>query len=141
DFVDPWNMKAVELIRGPNSVLWGADALGGTVAFQTRDPSDLLEGSDKPWAVEIKTSFDSFDNTFRKQVTGAYDFGDFEVLGSFGNLPAHGPAVSHADPDGGLWQCPRPDYFPRHELFPSEIEAYNGLLKGVWTPNDDHKLT
>lgn len=56
DFVDPWNMKQVELIRGPNSVLWGADALGGTVAFETIDPSDLLDGSDKPWAVEIKTA-------------------------------------------------------------------------------------
>ena len=141
DFVDPWNMKAVELIRGPNSVLWGADALGGTVAFQTRDPSDLLEGSDKPWAVEVKTAFDSFDNTFRKQITGAYDFGDVQVLGSFGNLTANEPTLSTADPDGGIWQCPRPDYFRCDELFPSEIEAYNGLLKGVWTPNDDHKLT
>ncbi len=141
DFVDPWNMKAVELIRGPNSVLWGADALGGTVAFETRDPSDLLEGMDKPWAVEVKTAFDSFDNTFRKQVTGAYDFGDLEVLGSFGNLTATEPTLSNADPDGGIWQCARPDYFRCDELFPSEIDAYNGLLKGVWTPNADHKLT
>lgn len=141
DFVDPWNMKAVELIRGPNSVLWGADALGGTVAFETRDPSDFLEGMEKPWAVEVKTSFDSFDNTFRKQVTGAYDFGDFEVLGSIGNLTANEPTLSNADPDGGIWQCPRPDYFRCDELFPSDIEAYNGLFKGVWTPNDDHKLT
>lgn len=31
DFVDPFNMKSVEITRGPNSVLWGADALGGVV--------------------------------------------------------------------------------------------------------------
>jgi len=141
DFVDPWNMEAVELLRGPNSVLWGADALGGTVAFRTRNPSDLLEGSDKPWVVEIKTSFDSFDNTFRKQVTGAYDFGDVQVLGSFGNLTANEPTLSNADPDGGIWQCPRPSYFRCDQLFPSEINAYNGLLKGVWTPSDDHVVT
>ena len=142
DFVDPWNMKAVELLRGPNSVLWGADALGGTVAFRTKDPSDLLEGSDKPWAVEIKTSYDSFDHTFRKQVTGAYDFGDLEVLGSFGNLTATEPTLSNADPDGGVWgKCPRPSHFRCDEFFPSEIDAYNGLLKGVWTPSADHKFT
>jgi hemoglobin/transferrin/lactoferrin receptor protein len=141
DFVDPWNMQAVELLRGPNSVLWGADALGGTVAFRTKEPSDLLEGSDKPWAVEIKTSYDSFDHTFRKQVTGAYDFGDFAVLGSIGNMTATEPELSNADPDGGIWQCPRPSYFRCDELFPSEINEYNGLLKGVWTPNADHKVT
>jgi hemoglobin/transferrin/lactoferrin receptor protein len=142
DFVDPWNVKAVELLRGPNSVLWGADALGGTVAFRTKDPSDLLEGSDKPWAVEIKTSYDSFDHIFRKQVTGAYDFGDLEVLGSFGNLTATEPALSNADPDGGVWgKCPRPSWFRCDEFFPQEINAYNGLLKAVWTPSDAHKFT
>lgn len=141
DFVDPWNMKAVELLRGPNSVLWGADALGGTVAFRTKDPSDLLEGSDKPWAVEIKTSYDSFDHTFRKQVTAAYDFGDLEVLGSFGNLTATEPMLTKADPDGGIWQCPRPSWFRCDQLFPSEINGYNSLLKAVWTPSDDHRFT
>jgi hemoglobin/transferrin/lactoferrin receptor protein len=142
DFVDPWNMKAVELLRGPNSVLTGADALGGTVAFRTRDPSDLLAGSDKPWAVEIKTSYDSFDHTFRKQVTGAYDFGDLAVLGSFGNLTATEPTLSNADPDGGIWgKCPRPSYFRCDEFFPQETNAYNGLLKAVWTPTDEHKFT
>lgn len=142
DFVDPWNMKAVELLRGPNSVLWGADALGGTVAFRTRDPSDLLEGSDKPWAVEIKTSYDGFDHTFRKQVTGAYDFGDLEVLGSFGNLTATEPTLSNADPDGGVWgKCTRPSWFRCDEFFPQETNAYNGLLKGVWTPSDAHRFT
>jgi len=140
DFVDPWNMKAVELLRGPNSVLWGADALGGTVAFRTKDPSDLLDGT-KPWALEVKTSYDSFDHTFRKQVTGAYDFGDVQVLGSFGNLTATQPDLTKADPDGGIWGCPRPAYFRCDQLFPSQVDAYNGLLKAVWTPNADHKIT
>ncbi len=140
-FVDPWNMKAVEIIRGPNSVLWGSDALGGTVAFRTRDPADLLEGSDKPWAVELRTAWDSFDNSFRQQVTGAYDFGDVEVLASIGHLSAEEAKLSKADPDGGIWGCPRPAYFRCNVLFPADIEDYNGLLKGVWTPNADHTVT
>ena len=141
DFVDPWNMKQVELIRGPNSVLWGADALGGTVAFETIDPSDLLDGSDKPWAVEIKTAWDSLDNSFRQQITGAYDFGDVQVLGSIGHLSAEEAELSNADPDGGIWGCSRPDYFGCDELFPAETDAVNGLAKLVWTPNAEHEVT
>ncbi|WIY54557.1 TonB-dependent hemoglobin/transferrin/lactoferrin family receptor [Devosia sp. YIM 151766] len=141
DFVDPFNMKAVEIVRGPNSVLWGADALGGTVAFRTKDPSDLLDGQDKPWAVEIKTSFDSFDTSWRKQITAAYDFGDVQVLGSFGNLTSTEPKAIKADPEGGIWGCPlRPASFRCDRLFPADTSAYNGLAKVVWTPNADHEF-
>ena len=44
DIVEASNVKAVEIVRGPSSVLWGSDALGGVVNFITRDPSDLLIG-------------------------------------------------------------------------------------------------
>ena len=44
DFVNMANLKAVEIIRGPAGVMWGADALGGVVAFVTKDPEDYLKG-------------------------------------------------------------------------------------------------
>ena len=43
DFVDMSTLKAVEIQRGPASVLWGADALGVMVSFRTLDPDDLLK--------------------------------------------------------------------------------------------------
>lgn len=142
DFVDPWNMKAVELIRGPNSVLWGADALGGTVAFRTRDPEDLLDGQDKPWALEAKTAFDSYDNSFRKQVTGAYDFGNgLQVLGSFGHMSATEAQLTKGHANGGIWGCKRESIWPCNKLFPAETDAYNGLFKAVYTPSDEHRFT
>ena len=141
DFVDPFNLKTVEIVRGPNSVLWGADALGGVVAFQTKDPSDILQGMDKPWGVEIKTAFDSFDNSWRKQITAAYDFGDVEILGSFGNLTSTEAKAIKGDPEGGIWGCPiRPAYFRCNQLYPADTNAYNGLVKVVWTPNADHEI-
>lgn len=140
DYIDPWNLEAVELVRGPNSVLWGADALGGTVAFRTRDPSDLLDNTDKPWALELRTGWDSYDNSFRKQVTAAYDFGNVQVLGSIGHLSAEEPKLSNADPEGGDWDCPRPSFIRCDVLFPTETNAWNGLAKVVWTPNDDHEV-
>lgn len=42
NFVDLDTLKRVEVVRGPTSSLYGSDALGGTVAFITRDPSDYL---------------------------------------------------------------------------------------------------
>lgn len=141
DVIDPWNMKQVEIVKGPAGVLWGADALGGVVAFETLDPEDLLDGSDKPWAVEVKTAFDSFDKSFRQQVNAAYDFGNgLQVLGSLGHVSSHEANLSNARADGGIWGCPRLPKWPCDKFFPTDAEAYNGMAKAVWTPNDDHRV-
>ena len=42
NFVDLDTLKRVEVVRGPGSSLYGSDALGGVVAFVTRDPADYL---------------------------------------------------------------------------------------------------
>jgi len=44
NFVDVDTLKRVEVVRGPASSLYGSDALGGTVAFTTKDPADFLAG-------------------------------------------------------------------------------------------------
>jgi hemoglobin/transferrin/lactoferrin receptor protein len=49
NFVDLDTLKRVEVVRGPTSSLYGSDALGGTVAFITRDPSDYLEPGSDAW--------------------------------------------------------------------------------------------
>ena len=43
NFVDLDTLKRVEVVRGPGSALYGSDALGGVVSFQTKDPSDYLD--------------------------------------------------------------------------------------------------
>ncbi|KWT69104.1 TonB-dependent receptor [Hyphomicrobium sulfonivorans] len=142
DFVDPFNMQAVEIVRGPSSVLWGADALGGVVAFRTRDPEDLLAFGDKPWAADIKLAYDSFDKSFRKQITAAAESGDFQVLASLGHLSAREPRLRNARADGGIWGCTRPSFFGCDKLFSADTEAVNGLAKIIWTPeNHEFRLT
>ena len=44
NFVDLDTLKQVEVLRGPGSSLYGSDALGGVVSFQTKDPEDYLGG-------------------------------------------------------------------------------------------------
>jgi hemoglobin/transferrin/lactoferrin receptor protein len=142
DFFDMSNFRAVEIVKGPNSVLWGADAVGGSVMFQTLDPSDLLTDPTKPWALQIKTDYNSFDRSWRKQVTGAYDFGDVEVLGSYGQTSGHEARLSNARADGGIWGCSRLN-FGCDRLFPADTSVNNALGKIVWTPDGEHtvKLT
>ncbi|OOG76349.1 hypothetical protein B0E45_00695 [Sinorhizobium sp. A49] len=142
DFFDMSNFKSVEIVRGPNSVLWGADALGGAVMFQTLDPSDLLTDPTKPWALELKTGYDSSDNSWRKQVTAAYDFGDIEILGSYGQVSSSEAELSKARADGGIWGCTRLT-IGCDRLFPADTDVDNALAKVVWTPDAQHtfKLT
>ncbi|QDH69272.1 TonB-dependent hemoglobin/transferrin/lactoferrin family receptor [Marilutibacter alkalisoli] len=43
NFVDLDSLKAVEVVRGPSSALYGSDALGGVVALISKDPADYLD--------------------------------------------------------------------------------------------------
>lgn len=54
NFVDLETLKRVEIVRGPASALYGSDALGGVVAFVTKDPSDYLEeGKDAHFGLKL----------------------------------------------------------------------------------------
>lgn len=58
NFVDLDTLKRVEIVRGPGSSLYGSDALGGVVAYVTKDPSDYLkEGKDS--YVGVKFGYES----------------------------------------------------------------------------------
>lgn len=46
------DIDRIEILRGPQSILWGSDAIGGVVNVTTRRPSKPLEGS---FAVEAGT--------------------------------------------------------------------------------------
>lgn len=41
-FVEPDLLRRIEVIRGPASALWGSGAIGGVIALETVDASDLL---------------------------------------------------------------------------------------------------
>lgn len=48
-------VKQVEVIRGPDSAMWGANALGGVVNILTKDPADMLGTSVKLGAGTLGT--------------------------------------------------------------------------------------
>ena len=73
DFVGIGNLKTVEIIRGPAGVLYGADALGGLVAFVTKDPEDYLKG--RNFGGQVDTGYDSYDKTWSKSGSRRFPLG------------------------------------------------------------------
>lgn len=146
DFVDLPFLKSVEIVRGPGSVLWGADALGGMVAYRTLDPQDLLKGKDKPYAVKLDASFDSFDRSIVKTGAAAFRFSPLlEAIVGVSHRTAQEGKLSRARADGGRWGCPVPTlrFLGCDQFNPLDVEVWNAFGKLVFKPTGDHtfKLT
>lgn len=80
DLVDFDSLKRVEIIRGPASALYGSDAIGGVVAFVTKDPGDYLREVGRDWYAGTNLSFNSVDRSFSQTYTGAARRGPWEAL-------------------------------------------------------------
>ena len=82
-FVEVDALRQIDVVRGPNSALWGSGALGGVLALSTLDPADLLSDDDHAGA-QLKLGFQGVNDEW---LTGAMLFGrlgpDVEYLGSF----------------------------------------------------------
>lgn len=139
DFIDMSNLKAVEIIRGPAGVMWGADALGGVVAFVTKDPEDYLKG--RKFGGQLDTSFDSYDKSWVKTGTTAFRFGDFAAMISASQRSYSEGTLSKARADGGIYGCPRPAESIRcNQLNPLDGDDVSVLNKLVWTPDNQNEV-
>ncbi|HKL15368.1 MAG TPA: TonB-dependent receptor [Balneolaceae bacterium] len=67
--LDPFAIKSTEVLFGPGSVIYGSDAIGGVMSFQTLTPKLSLE--DKPLLTgKVETRYSSVNN----EQTGHFDF-------------------------------------------------------------------
>jgi hemoglobin/transferrin/lactoferrin receptor protein len=71
NFVDLDTLKRVEVVRGPGSALYGSDALGGVVAFVTKDPADYL-APDKHAHFDFKLGYESENQGLFGGATAAF---------------------------------------------------------------------
>ena len=81
DSVDIDNIKTVELIRGPASALYGADAIGGAVILTSRKPGDYLDEGRA--ALSFRASAADADAQYRGGFTAASRFGDVGLLAQY----------------------------------------------------------
>lgn len=89
DFVDFDSLKRVEIIRGPASALYGSDAIGGVVAFVTKDPADYLNMVGKNWYLSEKAGIDTADRSFVTTSTGAARYGSWDSMVLYTHRQGH----------------------------------------------------
>ncbi|WP_269617205.1 TonB-dependent receptor domain-containing protein [Prochlorococcus marinus] len=61
DYVDLSTLKSVEVLKGPASSLYGSDALGGLISYQSLYPEDLL-GAEETFKIELPVKYDGSSN-------------------------------------------------------------------------------
>lgn len=147
DYLDFSFVRQAEVVGGPASVVWGADALGGVVALRTVTPDDILQGRER--GAELRSSYDSFTNTSTVTGTFAQQLSErLSMLIGYSHLRANEPRLSNAAPNGGLYSdihggCPRDlaaGATPCNEFDPTDIEMHHGLVRFDFRPNDEHRF-
>jgi hemoglobin/transferrin/lactoferrin receptor protein len=138
DFVDLSMMKSIEIMRGPGSALWGADAIGGIVAYRTLDPDDLLAG--RPFGARASAGYDSLNKAFSQTaMLAARNDSDFQGLIGYTHRKYEEAKLGRARSDGGLWGCARVA-IGCDKLNPLDGESHNLLAKLIWRPNVSHEV-
>lgn len=108
NFIDLATIQQVEIIRGPASALYPSNALGGSVIFRTKDPSDYLLSGEKLRTV-VKAQYDGIDDSFGTVATLAAGNGPHGLLltanhrsghelENMGTVAGVGPSRTQPDP-------------------------------------------
>lgn len=116
--------KRVEVLRGPaSSTLYGAGAIGGAIAFTTKDPADFL-GEGDGTALKLSGGYSSNGDGTRAGVIWAHRHGQSEFLA----------ALNHSE--GGDMQDGSGVTIPG-----TAHSSWSGLVKGVWHIAGDQSVT
>lgn len=123
DYVDLESIKRVEILRGPASALYGSDAIGGVVAYVTKDPADYLGVAGKNWFVSGKAAYDSVDRSFAETATAAARLGKVETLVLFTRRDGHEVENNSS-----------------RSANPQKYYVNNALAKIVWRPSESDRF-
>jgi len=117
-FIEPELLERLDVLRGPASALWGSGALGGVIALQTRDATDLLRPGQAVGGL-VKTGYQDVNEEWLGSAAlyGATE-GGFDYLFNLAYRDAGDVALG----DGS-------------DLDHSAYERFSGLGKLNWTPD------
>lgn len=87
-FIDVDTIKQVEVAKGAASSLYGADAMGGIVAFATKDAADVL-GAGESFYLSFNGDYDGRSDEIGGGVMTAFTLGNWETLVSYKGRKGH----------------------------------------------------
>ena len=76
------NITSVEISKGASSTEYGSNALGGSVAFRTKDPDDVIKEG-KNWGLQAKSGYQGKTKQYANSLAFAGRSHGFEVLGIY----------------------------------------------------------
>lgn len=130
NYVDPEIIKRVEILRGPASVLYGSNAIGGAVSYFTLDPDDIIKPGQDVGA-RLKTGYSSADRSWLKSATVAGRAGEFDGLLHLSRRDGHETeSYGHHGGDG----------LARTEANPEDVRNTNVLAKANWNYDEEARL-
>jgi hemoglobin/transferrin/lactoferrin receptor protein len=130
NYVDPEIVKRVEILRGPASVLYGSNAIGGAVSYFTLDPDDIIKPGQDVGA-RLKTGYSSADESWLKSATVAGRADQFDGLLHYSQRDGH-ETESYGNNNGtGL---------SRTAANPEDVRTSNVLAKVGWNYQDDARI-
>ena len=119
-FIDSSLVKRVEVLRGPNSALYGSGGLGGVISFETKDAADLLKPGQN-FGTLLSSGYQSVN---------AEELASFSAFGRAGNLDLLGTLSWRKSGDIALPGDVEP--------LPSDDTLTSGLFKLGWSPREHH---
>ena len=123
-FIDMDTVKQVEVAKGAASSLYGADAMGGIVAFQTKDAADVLgAGTWQDYYISVTGGYDGRSDELSAGVITAFRLGNWETFISYKGRKGHETQ----------------NYTEEREN--ADVDSNSVLAKTDYIINDDKKLT
>lgn len=139
---DPSSLRAVEVLRGPNTAQYGSDSLGGTAQLITRSPRF---GLDRPEIEgELNTSYNSADHSIGTNALITYGAGRFGILTNF-----MGRRINTLRPGGGIDSHSAvtrflglpSDIIGTERLPDTAFTQYGGTVKLTFSPAADQQFS
>lgn len=100
--IDPQSIGRMEVVKGPSSVLFGSDAIGGTVSLFTKGPSTYGEGFNYGGRGYYRVSSAERSHTVRGELSVSWD----ETFGLYGG----GTYRDYGDLESGAGRQPMTGY-------------------------------
>jgi len=117
------DLKSVEIIRGPASVLYGADAMGGAVLLHSKQPRDYV-GQDTGSYFAVRSSAASADEQYKGGFTGALQRDSIGIIAQY-----------------TLRQFQEPDVNGDGSLNPQDGNSNAVLLKTYWDLSERQQVS